>query len=127
MKEKRRIWNSSKTISSRSLINNYFNIFTSILPNFSFKISNICLTKKIFSSEFIETWKIKKGMYDYCKRNYEPWLHYPALKHSFAQQIAREKFSFYVFLTFILLPRNIQSNFALLLPFKVQRTIASVN
>ena len=33
------------------------NIFATILPNCSFKISKIYLTKKIFSEEFTETWK----------------------------------------------------------------------
>ena len=47
--EKQRIRNSSTTISTASLNNNYFKIFTSILLNCSFKISRIYLTQKIFS------------------------------------------------------------------------------
>ena len=46
---KKRIHNSSKTISSASLTSNYFKIFTSILLNCSFKISKIYLTQKIFT------------------------------------------------------------------------------
>ena len=57
-----------------------------------------------------------KEKYDYCKRNQEPWLNYLALKHSFAQQIARNNFSFYVFLTDILVIKMIQSNYTLILP-----------
>ena len=49
IQEKKRIRNSSTTISTASLNNNYFKIFTSILLNCSFKISRIYLTQKIFS------------------------------------------------------------------------------
>ena len=45
MKEKKRIRNSSTTISIGSLNNNYFKILTSILLNSSFKISKIYLTQ----------------------------------------------------------------------------------
>ena len=48
MQEKKRVENSSKTISSTSLNNNYFKIFISILLNYSFKISKIYNTQKIF-------------------------------------------------------------------------------
>ena len=41
IKEKRRICNSSTTISTLSLNTNYFKIFTSILLNCSFKINKI--------------------------------------------------------------------------------------
>ena len=57
---KNRIRNSSTTISTASLNNNYFKIFTSILLNCSFKISKIYLTQKIFSEGFTETWKTRK-------------------------------------------------------------------
>ena len=49
MQEKKRVHNSSKTISSTSLNNNYFKIYTSFLLNYSFKISKIYLIQKIFS------------------------------------------------------------------------------
>ena len=47
--EKNRIRNSSTTISTASLNNNYFKIFTSILLNRSFKINKIYLKQKILS------------------------------------------------------------------------------
>ena len=49
MQEKKRVHNSSKTISSTSLNNNYFKICTLFLLNYSFKISKIYLIQKIFS------------------------------------------------------------------------------
>ena len=49
MQEKKRVHNSSETISSTSLNNNYFKIYTSFLLNYSFKISKIYLIQKIFS------------------------------------------------------------------------------
>ena len=48
IQEKNRIRNSSTTISTASLNNNYFKIFTAILVNSSFKNSKIYLTQKIF-------------------------------------------------------------------------------
>ena len=44
--EKKRICNSSKAISTASLNDPYFKIFTSILLNCSFQISKIYLTQK---------------------------------------------------------------------------------
>ena len=49
IQEKKITCNSSATISTASLNNNYFKIFTSILINYSFKISKIYLTQKVFS------------------------------------------------------------------------------
>ena len=57
IQEKKITCNSSATISTASLNNNYFKIFTSILINYSFKISKIYLTQKVFSEGFTETWK----------------------------------------------------------------------
>ena len=57
---KKKIHNSSKTMSSTSLNNNYFKIFTSILLNCYFKISKIYLTQRVFSYEFTDTRKIRK-------------------------------------------------------------------
>ena len=48
IQEKNRIRNSSTTISTASLNNNYFKIFTAILVKSSFKNSKIYLTQKIF-------------------------------------------------------------------------------
>ena len=60
--------------------------------------------------------------------NQEPWLHYLALKHCFAHKIARENLSFHVFLTVVLFPKNIQSNFTLSMPLKkIEMTIPTVN
>ena len=57
MEEKQRVHNSSKKTPSISLNNNYFQIFTSILLNCSFKISKIYPAHKSFSEGFAETWK----------------------------------------------------------------------
>ena len=57
IQEEKTIRNSSKTISSASLSNHYFEIFTWSLVNCSFKISKIYLTQNIFSEGFTETWK----------------------------------------------------------------------
>ena len=58
--EKNRIRNSSTTISTASLNNNYFKLFTSLKLNCSFKINKNYLKQKIFSSGFTETWKRQK-------------------------------------------------------------------
>ena len=47
--EKQRIPNSSTTISTASLNNNYFKLFTSLPLNSSFKINKNYLKQKIFS------------------------------------------------------------------------------
>ena len=60
IQEKRRICNSSTTISTASLNMNYFKIFTAMLLNSSFKNTKIFLTQKIFSEGFTETWKRRK-------------------------------------------------------------------
>ena len=57
IKEKKGICKSSTTISTASLNNNYFKIFTSKILNCSFKISKIYLPQKFFSSRVTETWK----------------------------------------------------------------------
>ena len=69
--EKNRIRNSSTTISTASLNNNYFKIFTSILLNCSFKVKKITLHKKYFLRIYwdMDKTKIKEGKYDYCKSN----------------------------------------------------------
>ena len=63
------------------------NILTSILQNWSFKISKIIK----------ESIKIKERNYDYCKSNYAAWFHFIRPKHSFAHEILRENLSFHVF------------------------------
>ena len=47
--EKQKIRNSSTTISTASLNNNYFKLFTSLPLNSSFKINKNYLKQKIFS------------------------------------------------------------------------------
>ena len=54
---KETIHNSSKTISSRSLNNKYFENIHLNLLNCTFKISKIYLKQKVFSYEFTETKK----------------------------------------------------------------------
>ena len=56
--QKKKISNSAKRIHNRSI--SYISIVTSILLYFSFKMRRICLTQKIFSSGFTETWKRQK-------------------------------------------------------------------
>ena len=45
-------------------------------------------------------------------------VHYLGLKHILGHHIATENLSFHGFLTVILLPKNIQSTFTLILPLK---------
>ena len=109
MGQKKRINNSSKAIFNRS-INVIFTV-TSILLNYSFKISKIYLTQKIFSWGFTESTK--------------RWVYHLGLEHSFPQDIATENLSLHVLLPVTLFPKNIQSNFILILLFR--KTIAIVN
>ena len=51
--KKKRIHSSSNIISSASLNNNYFQIFTSILINCSFKINGFTLHRKSFLKDLL--------------------------------------------------------------------------
>ena len=76
----------------------------------------------------MEKIKIKQGKYRYCKLKKLPWLHYLGLKYTFAHKIGRKIFSFYVLLTLIIFPKNIQSNFTLKMLLKTpEMTTAAVN